>query len=602
MGREQQQQAAAVGGSGGPQQPLLTAGHTANSNSPDNRSEICHAYWRFRKRLRKWYIASNGLRASQRVAKGGPKPQRLPDGTHVTACYWGITKQQLGDFFDECCEDPQWNDDEKVKTFVKKFVNPKTDGTGMGLALLLNQDDPKQINVLVSHAWQENTKRFFEDTLQHLRDHEVAYICFLSNYQESKAAIDAQIGVDINQSPFTQILLSYTCKRLLIAPNEELREKGCGLYSRLWCDWEITVAASEGLPIHITSRNNLDFLLGDPPHSTRDARCGNPNLPINDDEKLIRDTIENNHPESNKYQAIRLFWVFFCVAWGPRLCVILSQDMERVHWFLGYPLGLIVGLLLVNGPMPLLWTHWHRLRGRDGYDVLDSIIKQAALQSLTYRRFRRRWDLPMIGLAGLLCGIAVIIYSWLFVTEDPIDNPKALAGHILNSIGWGLLLWPALEINGVGPWTGVYLMQPWAQWFCGLGMLCALLAGSYIGGKVFCVSRHAQGALLGVLVGMTVLSTMHKKWRFVLALVLDILIMIGVYFLMLKFGCWMLWRDSFVLVLGVSGILVAPGGSLKQKVFFGVVGFVMVGALLAERETCKLETSMMSQELSQCAE
>jgi len=523
-------------------------------------------------------MAQDGLHAIKQVDSGGPKPQRLPDGTYVTACYWGITKQQVSDYFDECRQDPQWSDEDRVKVFVQKFVKPKTDGTGMGVALLLNQDDPKQINILVSHAWQENVKRFFEDALENLCDHEVAFICFLSNYQDSPEEIDAQLGHDIVQSPFTQILKSYACQRLLVVPNEELRKNGSGLYSRLWCDWEITVAAGQGLPIHITARNSMDYLLGESV-SSRQARCGNPKLPINHDEKMIREAIEQRHPENGKYQAIRLLTLVVCIAYGPRVCVAMTGRRSRSWWRLGYLLGFIVGVILVfsaSRPARSLW-HW-RLQ-HDGYKKLDSIIRQAAMHRYEHRRFRPRYDYPVMGLSCFLCCVANVLYP--FFNTDQHQRHQDFAGRCLDGATIGFMLWPVLNVNTLGPWTGVFILRPFSQrWWC-LAILCGMLIGANLGSKALHTSGGEQGALWGLLVGIAVLSAVHEKWYHVAAIGFDLIFMIGVYFLMLQKGCWLLWRDCFFALLGVSSLSLAPGWSRKQKLLNLLVGLMVLGGLLA---------------------
>jgi len=505
----------------------------------------------------------------------------LPDGTYVTACYWGITKQQVSDYFDECRKDPQWDDSDKVKFFVNKFVKPKTDGTGMGVALLFNQDDPRQINVLLSHAWQGNAKRFFEDTLHHLCDQEVAYICFLSNYQGSPEEIEAQLGHMITQAPFTQILQSYTCERLLVVPNEELLKNGQGLYSRLWCDWEIRVAVGEGLPINITSRNKKDYLLGESV-SSRHARCGNPSLPINDDEKNIREAIEQNHPENGKFQSIQLLIVAICVAFGPRICVLLYHRKTENYWFLGYLLGFIVGLILWFGVSRPARSLLYRCIHRDGYKVLDSIILQAATHSYEYRRFRPRYDFLVIGLACCFCCIANVIYHSF--NEDQLEHREGIAALCMDGITFAGILWPILNINAMGPWTGVFLLRPWARRSWGFVMTFFLLTGALFGNEVLGMSGlrsgRTQGALSGLVVGLSVLSATHQKWYHVAALGFDLIFMIGVYCLMLYHGSRFTMRDSFVAVMGISSLSVAPGMHWTQKLLGGLVGSMLLGGLL----------------------
>ncbi|CAJ1459235.1 unnamed protein product [Effrenium voratum] len=102
-------------------------------------------------------------------------------------------------------------------------------------------------------------------------------------------------------------------------PNEQLRANGQGLYSRLWCIWEIKVAADEGLPIKIVhERRTEEHLLGKST-SSRSARCGNPSEPMNKDEKLIRDAIANMPPESARSSAFSFFIICFCISYGAAL-------------------------------------------------------------------------------------------------------------------------------------------------------------------------------------------------------------------------------------------------------------------------------------------
>lgn len=45
-----------------------------------------------------------------------------------------------------------------VYELVKGYVIPWTCGTGMGYALLLNEDEPKEVNVMISHCFAENAE------------------------------------------------------------------------------------------------------------------------------------------------------------------------------------------------------------------------------------------------------------------------------------------------------------------------------------------------------------------------------------------------------------------------------------------------------------
>merc|ERR1712039_626834 len=186
-------------------------------------------------------------------------------------------------------------------------VKPMTSGTGMGLAMLLNKDSPKEINLMVSHAWSENAGRFLEDLAKHMLDEEVAFICAFALYQETGSDIQAQLGSELALGPFAAVIhkLSEKGGRMLVVPNEELRECGQGLYSRMWCVWEVFVARSMKVTIEMTDRNTPEHLFGtDSAQSCKAARCGNPNLPMNDDERRIREAIEQRTLKSPEYNGL----------------------------------------------------------------------------------------------------------------------------------------------------------------------------------------------------------------------------------------------------------------------------------------------------------
>jgi len=128
-----------------------------------------------------------------------------------------------------------------------------------------------------------------------------------------------------------------------------------------------------------------------------------------------------------------------------------------------------------------------------------------------------------------------------------------------------MMTFPVLSINAMGPWTGVFLLRPWVRRCWGLAMLLLMLASATLGLKVLVVYGHFQGALWGLLFGLSVLSATHEKWYHVAALGFILIFMIGVYFLMLHSHCWQLAQDSFVVVMGVGNLSVAPGWTRKQK-------------------------------------
>lgn len=155
------------------------------------------------------------------------KPQRIKQ-ERVWPEHWGITRCQILDLLEHLREEPSWHSTDNMYTFVNDFVIPWTQGTGISYALHMNQDDPKEVNVLVSHAWGENVEDFFETLLRSTEDSDVLFVCALSLYQADDAAgpsIEEQLGHHPFESPFRQILT-----------NIRLRGRSAGWRSR-WHSW-----------------------------------------------------------------------------------------------------------------------------------------------------------------------------------------------------------------------------------------------------------------------------------------------------------------------------------------------------------------------------
>lgn len=510
-------------------------------------------------------MAYHGLRAAKRAkSDGGPKPQRLPDGTWVTARWWGIKRKQLEDFYNECRQDEKFCDRDTVTEFVPKFVKPITDGSGLGLALFLNQDAPMHVNVMISHAWQENAKIFFEDLLEHMKDFEVAFICFLSNYQGTRDEIDEQLGNDMSRSPFTEVLSSMRCHRLLVVPNEELCENGEGLYSRLWCDWEIKVAADMGLPIHVTQRRDECYLLGSKSQSSKNARCGN-----EEDMRLIREVIETKPVEHGKFQSMGVFVFSICVAYGPRVAVKLCGKHAWV-WLAGYPGGIAVGFGVLFCILRPIRSCIYRLREHDGYQKLDSIIKAAARQEYVHRRFRPMIDLPLMATISASGGLGSFLYIWQVNRDHAICYDKYFYAILAGLFG-GLLLWPVLHVNSIGPWTGVFFLRPKYRMLAGAYLLSMIATFAVFFNWALEKHGDGQGALWGVLTGMTTLSLVHRRWKHAFINLVVLCYMVGCYFLMKYMDSWLLWRDTILVALGASGYQMVPGLSRRQQVAAWVV-------------------------------
>jgi len=188
-----------------------------------------------------------------------------------------------------------------------------------------------------------------------------------------------------------------------------------------------------------------------------------------------------------------------------------------------------------------------------------------------------RYDLFVLAPLCFFGCIANVIYHSLH------DHQHNIARHCLDGVSFGLMMMPVLSINGMGPWTGVFLLRPWVRRSWGLVMFFFMIIGALFGCRVLVMSGHrsAQGALWGLLVGLSFLSATHQKWYHVAALSCALTFMILVYFFMRHSGCWLLWRDSFVAVMGVSSQSVAPGWNWKQKLLGPLIGSMLLGGLLA---------------------
>lgn len=116
-----------------------------------------------------------------------PRPQKTPDGRPFFADHWGLTKAQLHTLVEACRQTDSWDDGDNIRAFVEKYVIPMTLGTGMGLALKINQAQPLKVTTMISHTWDENAVNFFEDLAQHVKDEEVMFICCFSLFQAATA-------------------------------------------------------------------------------------------------------------------------------------------------------------------------------------------------------------------------------------------------------------------------------------------------------------------------------------------------------------------------------------------------------------------------------
>jgi len=499
-------------------------------------------------------MIKEGRQAEEEATRGGPAPQRLDDGTPVTARHWGISRKQLSKLFKACRNHPQWCDTDNASDFTEKFVKPITNGTGRGLSLNLNKDNPLEVNIMISHAWSENIQEFFLDALSHLRRHEVAFICFLANYQGTPEEIDRQLGKNINASPFTQVISSPQCERLLVIPNEILKENGQGLYSRLWCDLEIKFAADAGIPIQVVHhRSSEQHLLGETTRSSRFARCGNPALPMNQDETLIRRGIEIMPPETARSQSVSVCIVSVFTAYGP---LLFSRYLmtSLVGWTLGLAAGLAIGLLASLCVSKLI-----RPRHRDGYEVLDKVIRGAASGNYSHRRTRAKDFFSFARYGVSLAIVDVLVRCWS-------EGFGCAVTGIAEGMSSGICLWVVLHINEFGSWTGVFVVKPKARMAIGIVFALVLFAGGFINWKI--VRAHGtasqafgRGMTAGWMLCLCGLSACYRMpWH-----ALNAAFTLGVVVIdqILETG---LFHEVMLLLLGFGAMQLRPEWGLKNRV------------------------------------
>eukprot|EP00913_Durusdinium_trenchii_P002371 g2189.t1 len=55
-------------------------------------------------------------------------------------------------------EDVDWHQSNSVRDMVRNHILPRTAGKGVGYALKINHQSPLEVEVLVSHSWNENAE------------------------------------------------------------------------------------------------------------------------------------------------------------------------------------------------------------------------------------------------------------------------------------------------------------------------------------------------------------------------------------------------------------------------------------------------------------
>eukprot|EP00929_Paragymnodinium_shiwhaense_P066389 TRINITY_DN3329_c0_g1_i1.p1 TRINITY_DN3329_c0_g1~~TRINITY_DN3329_c0_g1_i1.p1 ORF type:complete len:537 (+),score=71.20 TRINITY_DN3329_c0_g1_i1:147-1757(+) len=131
------------------------------------------------------------------------------DGQEIWPEQWGITVRQFRTLIEDCRDDPAWRRENSVRVLVRDFIRPRTAGTGKGYALMVNENNPKEVNILISHSWNENAEEFLECLERSVRPDDGLFICALSLFQcedGSGPSIQEQIGTHAREDPFQRVL------------------------------------------------------------------------------------------------------------------------------------------------------------------------------------------------------------------------------------------------------------------------------------------------------------------------------------------------------------------------------------------------------------
>lgn len=143
------------------------------------------------------------------VQAASPAQPQILDGGSIWPEHWGITRAQCRDLLRRLQNDPAWDPNNTVYTLVSDFVVPWTRGGGLGYALMKNQDEPKEANLMVSHSWGENAEEFLTTLSRSTSSRDVLWVCALSMYHAEDGAgpsVAEQMGCTPEESPSHRVL------------------------------------------------------------------------------------------------------------------------------------------------------------------------------------------------------------------------------------------------------------------------------------------------------------------------------------------------------------------------------------------------------------
>eukprot|EP00812_Abedinium_dasypus_P006184 NODE_177_length_1883_cov_282.990700.p1 GENE.NODE_177_length_1883_cov_282.990700~~NODE_177_length_1883_cov_282.990700.p1 ORF type:complete len:462 (+),score=137.80 NODE_177_length_1883_cov_282.990700:186-1571(+) len=230
-----------------------------------------------------------------------------PDGKQITTKgvevgpnRWAITSTQVASLLQDhlaLFTDP----DVSARVFLQNHVK-KSCSRGQGIALTKNNDDPEEVKLMVSHSWDGPMGKFLRDVLIMTSDkeHLGMFACLLSLYHGTQEELNVQLtqgSGEIEQGCFSEVLRSVkeAGGAMIVVSNEKVLD--AGLYSRLWCSWEVYCAVRDGVAIVVHPLTGTTAHLfgtgGKERFRPELGRCGSPALAATEDEDRIRHAIAN---------------------------------------------------------------------------------------------------------------------------------------------------------------------------------------------------------------------------------------------------------------------------------------------------------------------
>lgn len=157
--------------------------------------------------------------------------------------WWGITLEQIYNIL----EHPSINFETTMRDVVRLVIKPATKDSGLGFALMRNQDKPLKARVIVSHAWDVPIGKSIQ-CLQNSGEEGPFWISAFSVYQsdDHSPTITEQLGPNPEYGPVSTVLKGVDCLVAIVT-------KEYDIFTRIWCLYEISLAQKLNVNIKLSS-------------------------------------------------------------------------------------------------------------------------------------------------------------------------------------------------------------------------------------------------------------------------------------------------------------------------------------------------------------